>query len=256
MSAAWALQVATFSRSLTARLTTVLLVAFPPLMSVGMVMIARAADAAGPAAAKLAPYRDGTIGEAVTALSGQVVSVVALIGVGFAVAWLVGREWADRTLGSLFALPVTRGQIARAKLLVIAAWSAACITLAMALTAGALALADPGSFTGAVAGQLARVWVAGLLMAALALGFGWVAVRFRGYLGAAGAIIAVTAASQILAMLGLGAWVPYIAPAMWAGAGGPAEAAAIGPASLLAAAAFAGLAAWASVRAFARTRLG
>ncbi|WP_062462494.1 ABC transporter permease [Demequina soli] len=255
MRTALALQVATFARSLTARLATVLLIAFPPLMSVGMVMIARSADAAGPSAAKLAPYREGTVGEAVAALSGQVVSVVALIGVGFAVAWLVGREWVDRTLGSLFALPVSRAEIARAKLLVVGAWAAACLTLAMLLTAAGLGAIADGSFTGAVVAQLVRVWVAGLLMAALALGFAWVAVRLRGYLGAAGAIIAVTAASQILAMLGVGAWVPFIAPAMWAGAGGAAEAATIGPASLALAVAFAALAAWASVRAFARARL-
>ncbi|WP_062290051.1 ABC transporter permease [Demequina phytophila] len=255
MSPALALQVPTFSRSLTARLATVLLTAFPPLMSVGMVLVARAADAAGPSAAKLAPYREGTVGEAVAALAGQVVSVVALIGVGFAVAWLVGREWADGTLGSLFALPVSRARIARAKLTVVAVWAAACLTLAMALVVGGLMLADGASLTGAVAVQLARVWVAGLLMAALALGFGWVAVRSRGYLGAAGAIIAVTAASQILAMLGTGAWVPYIAPAMWAGAGGPEEAAAIGPWSLVLAAAFAAAGCWAAVRAFAHARL-
>ncbi|WP_062383128.1 ABC transporter permease [Demequina iriomotensis] len=255
MRTALALQIATFSRSLTARLATALLIAFPPLMSVGMVVIAREADAGGPSAAKLAPYREGTVGEAVAALAGQVVSVVALIGVGFAIAWLVGREWADRTLGSLFALPVSRAEIARAKLLVVGAWAGACVTLAMVLTAGALALADTASFTGDVAAQLAKVWLAGLLMAALALGFAWVAVRFRGYLGAAGAIIGVTAASQVLAMLGVGAWVPFIAPAMWAGAGGPEEAAAIGPASLVGATGFAALAAWASVRAFARARL-
>ncbi|WP_062314887.1 ABC transporter permease [Demequina rhizosphaerae] len=255
MSTALALQVATFSRSLTARLATVLLVAFPPLMSVGMVALARSADAAGPSAAKLAPYRDGPFGEIVAGLAGQVVSVVALIGVGFAVAWLVGREWADRTVGSLFALPVGRAQIARAKLLVVAAWAAACLTLAVALTAATLAVVDSASLTGAVAAQLARVWLAGLMMAALALPFAWVAVVSKGYLGAAGAIVGVTAASQILAMVGAGAWVPYIAPAMWAGAGGPEEAAAIGPASLVLAVAFAAVATWASVRAFARARL-
>ncbi|MDN4475210.1 ABC transporter permease [Demequina sp. SYSU T00192] len=255
MRIALALQVATFSRSLTARLATVLLAAFPPLMSVGMVVLARSADAAGPSAAKLAPYREGPFGETVAGLAGQVVSVVALIGVGFAVAWLVGREWADRTVGSLFALPVGRAEIARAKLVVVAAWAAASLTVAVALTAAVLALVDPAALTAAVAGQLVRVWLAGLLMAALALGFGGIAVLTRGYLGAAGAIVGVTAASQILAMVGLGAWVPYVAPAMWAGAGGPEEAAAIGPMSLAIAVAFAAAAVWASVRAFAHARL-
>jgi ABC-type transport system involved in multi-copper enzyme maturation permease subunit len=255
MRTALALQVATFSRSLTARVTTALILVLPALFSVGMVAVARASNAEGPSAAKLAPYREGTFGEAAAALSGQVVAVLALIGVGFAVAWLVGREWADRTVGSLFALPISRSRIAWAKVIVVAGWAAVSVTLAMVLVAGGIAVFGGGSLTGAVAMQLVRVWAAGLITSALAIPFAWVAVAARGYLGAVATIIGVTAASQILASLGLGTWVPYVAPALWAGAGGADAAAAVGPAALGVALAFACLGTWWSVRAFAAARL-
>jgi len=255
MRTAVALQVATFSRSMTARVTTALILLMPPLFSVGMVAIARTSDATGPSAAKFAPYREGTFAQAAVSLSGQIVAVMALIGVGFAIAWLVGREWADHTLGSLFSLPVSRSTIAWAKVLVVLAWAAAALTLSMCLVALGIAVFGDGSLTGAIATELARVWAAGLITAALALSFAWVAVASRGYLGAAAAIIAVTAASQILASLGVGAWVPYVAPALWAGAGGPDAAAAVGPGALALATGFAIVGAWASVRAFARARL-
>jgi ABC-type transport system involved in multi-copper enzyme maturation permease subunit len=255
MKTALALQVASFSRSLTARVTTALILLLPALFSVGMVAVARASDASGPSAAKLEPYREGTFGEASAALAGQVVAVMALIGVGFAIAWLVGREWADRTLGSLFALPIARTRIAWAKVIVVAAWAAASICLAMALVAAGIALFGGGSLTSDVMVQLLRVLAAGLVTAALAIPFGWVAVATHGYLGAVATIIGVTAASQILASLGLGTWVPYVAPALWAGAGGADAAAVVGPAPLAVALAFACLGAWWTVRAFSRARL-
>jgi ABC-2 type transport system permease protein len=252
---ALALQAATFSRSLTARLTTVLIVLFPPLFGVGMVALARSDVATGPAGAKYAPYREGPFDEAVASLAGQVVTVCSLICVGFAVAWLVGREWADGTIGSLFAQPVPRASIARAKLVVVGTWAAACVTAAAVLTAAATAFASPDGLTAGGLALLAKVWIAGLFSAALALPFAWVAVRTHGYLGAAGAVIGATALSQILASVGVGAWVPYVAPALWSGAGGADAAAHIGAPHLLLAALFAAVGVAASIRAFSRARL-
>jgi ABC-2 type transport system permease protein len=99
------------------------------------------------------------------------------------------------------------------------------------------------------------VWVAGLMMCGLALPFGWVAVKLRGFLGAVGAIIGATAASQILASLGVGAWVPYVAPSLWAGAAGPDAASAVTTLALAGAIAFSALGGWALIRAFASARL-
>jgi hypothetical protein len=219
-----------------------------------MVAMARSGVVAGPSAVKFAPFAEGPAGRAVATSAGQVLTVVMILAAGFAVTWSFGREWADGTLGSLFALPVSRSTIAAAKVAVLVGWVLACVTAAVALTAVGVLVAG-GSLTGEVAGVLVVDWAGGLLMGALGLPFAWVAVRFRGYLGGVGGIIAVTAVSQLLAGVGLGRWVPYVAPALWVGAGGPDAAGTVGPLQLAWALAFAVLGAGAAVRAFAAARL-
>ena len=252
MRAALALQWATFARSTTAPIATLLIVLIPPLVGLGMVALVRSDVPLGPSVAKFEPYLEGPFGEAVAGLAGQIIAVVALIAGGFAVAWLFGREWADRSIGALFSLPTSRLAIAGAKLLVIGVWLAACVTAAMLLTVAGVAVVAPEGLTSAAVDVFLRDWVAGLSMGALALPFAWMAVRFRGYLGAAAAIIAVTAISQVLATLGLGAWVPYVAPVLWVGAGGAEAAAGVGAVQLVWALAFAAAGVWLSARAFTR----
>ncbi|WP_291380298.1 ABC transporter permease [Demequina sp.] len=260
MTTAIALQWAMFSRSATARVVTALAVLATPLFGIGAVALARSKTITGASAAKFEPFVEGAFGDAVGAVDGQILTVVMMLTAGFAVAWLFGREFADRTYGTLFALPVSRTQLAWAKVTVASSWVVACVTAAIALTMVGLAITQAAGtqgagLTGSLVVVLLRVGAAGLIMGLLGLPFGWVAVRFRGYIGALGAIIGVVAVSQILASVGLGQWVPYVAPALWAGAGGEEASSSIGAAHLLWALAFAALGAWAAVRAFARATL-
>ncbi len=234
------------------RITTVLLVIGIPGLTLGMVGLARSADTTSVGGAKLAPYAEGTFGESAASFAAQMTPVLVLIGGGFTVAWIVGREWSDATIGALFALPVSRATLARAKLLVAAAWGVAALSVGMMLTVIGLAVVAPGSFTADVSVQLGKAWVTGLAMIALTTPFGWVAAATRGYLGAAGAIIGVTAVSQILATVGVGEWIPYVAPALWSGAAGDDAAAAVGPWALVWVGALAAVGAWGTVRAMAR----
>jgi len=255
MRVALALATATFGRSLTAPIATALVVLTPPLLGLGLVVLVRSDVSLGPSAARFVAYQEGPFAEAAAMLTGQVIGVVALIAGGFAVAWLFGREWADRSIGSLFSLPTSRRTIAIAKAAVIGAWMAACVTIAVMLAAAGTLIVAPDGLTGAAADLFLRDWIAGLLMGALALPFAWVAVRFGGYLGATAAIIAVTAFSQVLASVGVGGWVPYVAPVLWSGAGGADAAAGVGTLQLAWTAAFATFGTWLSVRAFAGARL-
>jgi hypothetical protein len=50
-----------------------------------------------------------------------------------------------------------------------------------------------------------------------------------GYLPAVAALILIVVATQILTVIGVGAWVPYAATSLWAGMGGPEAAATIAP---------------------------
>lgn len=253
--AALDLQVGTFMRSTVAVIVTALAVLAPPAFSLGFVALARSGTVTGPSAGQFEPYAEGTVAEATALLSGQIATVVMLLAAGFAVIWLFGREWADRTYGSLFGLAVSRGSIAAAKVAVVLGWAVAAVSAAVLLTAAGIAVVDAGNVTSDVVIQLGRTWLAALLLGALGLPLAWVAVRTRGYLGAAGALIGLTAVSQILASLGWGAWVPFVSPAVWAGAAGPQAAANIHVVHLAWAAAFAAMGAWAAIHAFGRARL-
>ncbi|NTV40337.1 MAG: ABC transporter permease subunit [Demequinaceae bacterium] len=255
MSTALALTWATSSRSLTARIATALAAVVAPAFAIGGVALARSGAITGPSAVKFAPFATGTFAEASSLLLGQILTVVMVLAAGFVAAWLFGREWADKTIGSLFSLPVSRTSVAWAKVAIASAWVLACVTLAVGAATVAIGAADASHLDAGTWRALGLDWVAGTMMGLLGIPFGWLAIVTRGYLGALGGIIAVTAVSQILAGLGVGRWVPYVAPALWAGAGGDQASAGVGAVHLLWALAFAGLGAWATVRAFAHARL-
>jgi len=255
MTTALALTWATFSRSLTARIATALVAVFAPAFAIGGVALARSGAITGPSAVKFAPFATGTFAEASSLLLGQILTVVMVLAAGFVAAWLFGREWADKTIGSLFSLPVSRTAIAWAKVSITSAWVIACVTFAVGAAALAVATADASHLDVATWRSLGLDWAAATMMGLLGIPFGWLAVVTRGYLGALGGIIGITAVSQILASVGVGRWVPYVAPAVWAGAGGDQASSDIGAAHLLWALAFAVLGAWAAVSAFARARL-
>ncbi len=50
-------------------------------------------------------------------------SAIGLIGFGFITSWIFGREYSDKTLKDVLALPVSRGYIVTAKLITAAIWS-------------------------------------------------------------------------------------------------------------------------------------
>lgn len=52
----------------------------------------------------------------------QGIAGVGLLGIGFVSSWVFGREFSDRTLKDLLALPVARQTILHAKLIVIILW--------------------------------------------------------------------------------------------------------------------------------------
>jgi ABC-2 type transport system permease protein len=163
----------------------------------------------------------------------QAVAVGGGLIFGLIVTWVFGREFSDRTVTDLLALPVPRHAIVLAKFVVVAAWSLALVLLvsvlglglgtALALEGGSVALARE------TAGTLALV---GSLTLLLVLPFAWVASATRGYLPTVGAMFLVTFATQVLAALGWGAYFPWAVPALAAGAAGP-EAARLGGESYL-----------------------
>ncbi|MCK9795297.1 hypothetical protein M1843_16215 [Isoptericola sp. 4D.3] len=222
-------------RSTVPRLATPLLVGLVPLASIGLVALARSGAVAGAGAAKLADYATGDLATTHLEVAGQVLAVAVLVAGGFALAAAFGQPLADGRAGAYFGLATPRGTLALARCVVVLGWVAACVVVAVALTLGASAVAAASlsaPFGPAAWAAAGRALAAGLLGAGLALPFAVVATATRSPLATVGALIGVVALTQVVVLVGGGAWFPYAVPSLWTGTGGPDAAADVGGAAL------------------------
>ncbi|CAN5125003.1 ABC transporter permease [soil metagenome] len=158
------------------------------------------------------------------ALTGQIVTIGGLIVFGTVTIWLFGREFNDRTVKDLLALPTSRVAIVVAKLLVAFGWCAllALTLLGFALMSGAV-LGLPGWSAEVGLQGVGAVLEGALLTTALTVTYGLVASVTRGYLAAFGALFLSLFTAQVLAAVGYGRWFPWTVPALLAGIGGPEQ---------------------------------
>jgi ABC-2 type transport system permease protein len=216
MNRALAVEWRKFRRSAVTRTATVLMVAFLPAMGLGFYSVAQQGGT-GAVALKAQAMAIGEGWDGYLGLVDQIGAVAVFIGAGIVSAWVFGREHADRTFPSLFALPVSRVAIATAKLVVLAGW---VILLAGLLTAVSLLLgaaADVGVAGWPVVGRgAARLFAIVSSTGALSLGAGLAASMGRGYLPAVGAIILVVMTAQVAVLFGTGGWFPFAVPGLMA----------------------------------------
>ena len=83
-----------------------------------MVLAARSGDAQ--LLAKLGPQAAAGDWTAMLSAAAQITSAGGLLAFGVGASWLYGREFAEGTVSGLFGLPVSRGRLAGAKLVVYA----------------------------------------------------------------------------------------------------------------------------------------
>ncbi|HEY6569045.1 MAG TPA: ABC transporter permease [Candidatus Limnocylindrales bacterium] len=176
-------------------------------------------------------------------LLGQAVAVGGAVLFAFLTAWIFGREFADKTVRGLLANPTSRGTIVLAKATVLGTWSVATTAwvLVVGLVIGVLVDLPGWSPTEGPSAMMGIALAAVLTIALL----GWAALFAsigRGYIAPLAWTVAMVAASQILTVLGWGAWFPWAVPALVAGAGGTAvEPVALGGVFVLLVAAAVGL---------------
>jgi ABC-2 type transport system permease protein len=156
-------------------------------------------------------------------LLGQAVAVGGAVLFAFLAGWVFGREFADKTVRGLLANPTSRSTIVLAKATVVAIWG--LVTTAWVLSLGLVigALLDlPGWSPTRGPAAVVGITLAAVLTVAL---LGWVAFFAsvgRGYIAPLAWTVAMVALSQILSVLGWGAWFPWAVPALLSGAGGTA----------------------------------
>ena len=141
---------------------------------------------------------------------------VDLIGFGFVTSWIFGREYSERTLKDLLALPVSRTTIVIGKFLVTIVW---CILLILVIY-----------FAGIGAGWLIHIpdwsfpvfyrfshkfFVSSLLTLVLVTPVGFFASYGKGLIAPLGFVILTLVLAQFLGLVGLGSYFPWAIPGLY-----------------------------------------
>ena len=146
-------------------------------------------------------------------------SIGGLVVFGFIFIWEFGREFGDKTVYDMLALPTSRITIVMGKIVTAAYWSVALILLAFILMLGiGAALHLPGWSPVIILNGFKDILVTGLLTVLLCITFSLVASITRGYLPAVGCIFLVLLLGQVISRLGYGQFFPWTVPTLYSGA--------------------------------------
>lgn len=152
----------------------------------------------------------------------QGTAIGGLMLFSFVTAWVFGREFSDRTVKELLAVPTPRWHIVAAKFVGAGLWIVGLTLLSFAL---ALAIGAAVAISG-WSSQLAMTSFGSLILIALLLLLLMPLVAFfasagRGYLPALGWALLTVILAQIVSVLGWGDWFPWAVPALASGMVGP-----------------------------------
>lgn len=152
----------------------------------------------------------------------QAVAVGGAIVFGTFTAWLFGREFSDRTVKELLALPTPREAIVGAKFVVMAVWTLVLTVLCFILGLIIGALVDiPGWSLDLLRSATVDILGAGVLTISLLPFVAFFASAGKGYLPSFGWMILTVTMAQIAAITGWGDFFPWSIPALFSGAVGP-----------------------------------
>lgn len=162
----------------------------------------------------------------------QLILTLGNLGFGVVAAWVFGREYSDRVITDLLALPVSRFRIVSAKFLITLGW---CLLLTLTLLATALITGSIIHLEGSRADIVSwsRIFLkCGGLTILYVTPVAWVASYGKGYLLAIGYVLLTLIITQFmfLGLPGLTPYFPWAIPALSSGIAG-ADLPAVGPVS-------------------------
>jgi ABC-2 type transport system permease protein len=153
----------------------------------------------------------------------QLILSVGVIGAGIITSWGFGREFSDRAVKDLLALPVPRSSIVLSKLVVLFLWSIllSIIMLAAAMLTGLL-IKIPGWTEGALSPFLGKYMACAVLNSLLITPVAFVASAGRGYMLPISFVILIMILTQLIfvGLPGFSVWFPWALPAMYSGVAG------------------------------------
>ena len=139
---------------------------------------------------------------------------------GFIASWVFGREYSDRTIKDLLALPTSRSAIVFAKFVVVALWSATLtvVIYLIGLGVGTAVALPPVSAETFWQGTITIAISAGLTIA-LVTPIAFFASAGHGYLPPMGVVVLAMGLAQIIAVAGWGEYFPWSIPGLYSQGG-------------------------------------
>jgi ABC-2 type transport system permease protein len=139
---------------------------------------------------------------------------------GLIVSWVFGREYSDRTVKDLLALPTSRSAIVLAKFALVVAWSAALTAMLylVALCVGA-AVGLPQVSRHVFVQSGVALAITACLTIPLVTPIAFFASAGHGYLPPIGAVLLAMGLAQVIALLGWADYFPWSIPGVYAQGG-------------------------------------
>lgn len=149
-------------------------------------------------------------------LLAQAVAIGGFILFGFVGSWVFGREYSDRTVKDLLALPTSRSAIVLAKFVVVMGWSAVVTAVIYCVSLGV------GTAVGLPAVPSTVFWhdtmiigISAGLTISLVTPIAFFASVGHGYLPPLGAAVLIIFLAQIIVIAGYGEYFPWSIPALY-----------------------------------------
>jgi ABC-2 type transport system permease protein len=149
-------------------------------------------------------------------------AIGGLIIFSFIAAWVFGREYIDKKLKDLLALPTSRTTIVIGKIVLITVWSLifTSLSLTVAIALG-LAIKLPGWDSQLLLDSASRYLVASVMAVLLSWAVAFVANLGKSYFPAIGFAFFMMALAQISAVLGWGQYFPWAIPGLYSNPANP-----------------------------------
>ncbi|MBE0643708.1 MAG: ABC transporter permease [Bacteroidetes bacterium] len=155
----------------------------------------------------------------------QAAAVGGMVLFSFVASWVFGREFSDRTIKDLLALPTPRRSIVLAKFVVVALWALFLTLIVIILGLGIGALVGlPGAGSGVFLQGILRITACAGLTLITVTPVAFFAGVGRGYLAPTGMAILLLVCAQLVGATGWGEYFPWSIAALYSGAAGPASA--------------------------------
>lgn len=150
------------------------------------------------------------------AMMNQMIAAIGIIGFGFVISWVFGREHMEHTITSIIALPVKRNTMVLAKFVVSLIW---CSLLVLVMYAAGLVIGKVVHMQGWSSEGFASfnriffvtAFLAFVVSTPVALLAGWT----RGIIAPIGFVILTMILAQIIAAVGLGPVFPWAIPGIY-----------------------------------------